>query len=139
MQVCILYCGANQHTKLKSLADAIAIGVEKKGHQTTVLNALVDTDKRLTIYDYLVVLSEPISALSAKIPSYIVKYLENAGQVSGKRCACVISGGIRKNKALLNLMRDVESQGIIIKISEVIKREDEARAFGSHLNVERNY
>lgn len=139
MQVCILYCGANQHTKLKPLADSIAKGIEKQGHQTTVLNALVDTDKRLTIYDYIVVLSEPISAFSAKIPAYIVKYIENAGQVSGKRCACVISGGLRKNKALLNLMHAVESQGIIIKISEVIKKEDEARAFGSHLKVERNY
>ena len=139
MQVCILYCGADQHSKLKSLADSIAIGISKNGHQTAVLNALVDTDKRLTIYDYIVVLSEPIFLFSAKTPGYIVKFLENAGQVSGKRCACAISGGIRKNKALLNLMRDVESQGIIIKISEIIKNSGEAVAFGSHLKVERNY
>lgn len=139
MQVCILYCGVDQNTKLKALADSIATGINKNGHQTAVLNALVDTDKRLTIYDYLVVLSEPISLFSSKVPSYIVKFLENAGMVSGKRCACLISGGFRKNKALLNLMRDVESQGIIIKIGEFLKNSDEGRAFGSHLNVERNY
>ena len=139
MQVCILYCGVNQNTKLKSLADAIATGIGKNGHQTAVLNALIDTDKRLTIYDYLVIISEPVSVFSANVPSYISKFLEGAGTVSGKRCACVISGGIRKNKALLNLMHEVESQGIIIKTSEILKKEDEARAFGSHLKVERNY
>ena len=71
MQVCILYCGVNQNTKLKSLADAIATGIGRNGHQTAVLNALIDTDKRLTIYDYLVIISEPVSAFSANVPSYI--------------------------------------------------------------------
>ena len=67
MQVCILYCGVDQNTKLKALADSIATGISKNGHQTAVLNALVDTDKRLTIYDYIVVLSEPISLFSSKV------------------------------------------------------------------------
>ena len=141
MQVCVVYGGKSKDSpKLKAIAEAISKGLETQGNITsTVFNMSVDNDKRLTIYDYLVVVSEPISFFSAKIPAYIQKYLENAGTVSGKRAACVISGGMRSSKALLNLMKVTEGQGIILKTSDIIKKEGDAKAFGSHLNVERNY
>ena len=141
MQVCVVYGGkTSDATKLKAIADAISNGLESQGNiKADVFNMAVDTAKRLTIYDYMVVVSEPISFFSGKVPAFISKYLENAGTVSGKRAACVISGGARSSKALLNLMKITEGQGIILKTSEVVKNADEAKAFGSHLNVERNF
>ena len=141
MQVCIIYGGnSRENPKLKKIAEAISKGIESQGtSNVAIFNMMTDTDKRLTIYDYIVVVSEPVSVLSAKVPPYISKFLENAGSVSGKRAACVVSGGLRAQKALLNLMKITEGQGIILKTSDIIKKEDEAKAFGSHLNVERNY
>jgi len=141
MQVCIIYGGNSKgNSKLKEISEAIAKGVEKQGiSNVSIYNMMTDNDKRLTIYDYLVVVSEPISFLSGKVPSYISKFLENAGTVSGKRAACVITGGLRGQKALLNLMKITEGQGIILKTSDIIKKEDEAISFGAHLNVERNF
>lgn len=141
MQVCIVYGGKTKESpNLKSISTAIASGLESQGNVTvTTLNMSTDTDKRLTIYDYLVIVSEPISFFSAKVPSYIPKFLENAGSISGKRAACVVSGGLRSAKALLNLMKMAEGQGIILKTSDIIKKEGEAKSFGAHLNVERNF
>ncbi len=141
MQVCVVYgAKAKENTKMRNIAEAISKGIESQGiSNVNVFNMMVDNDKRLTIYDYIVVVSEPISFFSGKIPQYISKYLENAGTVSGKRAACVITGGLRASKALLNLMKITEGQGIILKTSDILKKEDEAKAFGAHLNVERNF
>ncbi len=139
MKVCILCSSSGNIEKLKDIGKAIAIGLESQNHSADVLDTKADTDKKLTIYDYLVVISEPVSAFSGKIDERIGKYLENAGMVSGKRAATVIVGGLMKQKAMSNLMRIVEGQGIILKTSEFIKSAGEAKAFGSKLNVERNY
>lgn len=141
MQVCIVYGGnSKENPKVRSIAEAIGKGLESQGNSNVAIyNMSIDTDKRLTIYDYIVVVSEPVSFFSGKVPAYISKYLEGAGTVSGKRAACVITGGLRSNRALLNLMKITESQGIILKTSDIIKKADEAKAFGAHLNVERNF
>ena len=52
--------------------------------------------------------------------------------------AFVTGSGLRKNKTLLNLMKAMEGEGMILKLSEVIKNPDEAQAIGKRLNVERN-
>ena len=49
-----------------------------------------------------------------------------------------ISGGLRKGRTLQNLMKIMESEGMILKLSEVISKPDEATAIGKRLNVERN-
>lgn len=142
MQVCVLYaCAGKDDSKVKAIADAIAKSIERQGSSSTVVyNMSTDTDKRLTLFDYLVFVSEPISFFSSKIPSYIQKYIENAGQVSGKRAACVITGkSMFQSKALMNLMKITEGQGIILKTSDIINKTGDATAFGAHLNVERNY
>ena len=121
MQVCILYAGKTRESdKLKAISEALA--------------------KRLTIYDYIVIGTEPVSFFSASIPGDIAKYLAGSGTVSGKRCMAFVSGsGMRKNRTLLNLMKTMESEGMILKFSEVINKPDEAQAVGKRLNVERNY
>ena len=46
--------------------------------------------------------------------------------------------GKTPGKALLNLMKAMEGEGMILKLSEIIKKPEEAMAIGKRLNVERN-
>ena len=138
MQVCILYAGrSNESPKLRSIAEGLAKGISAQGHMPTVINMNADQE-RLSIYDYVIIGTEPASMFSAKVPERISRYLAQAGAVSGKRCMAFVSGGLRKNKTLLNLMKAMEGEGMMLRTSEVITKADEALAIGKRLNVERN-
>ncbi len=139
MQVCVVYAGKDREgTALRTIAQALAQGLNAQGHQTDVVNAYTD-DTRLTRYDYVIIGSEPVSFFSARIPEILSKFLAQAGTVSGKRCLAFISGGLRKGKTLQNLMKTMEKEGMILKLSEVITKPGEAMAIGKRLNVERNF
>ena len=139
MQVCVVYAGKDREgTALRTIAQALAQGLNAQGHQTAVVNAYTD-DTRLTRYDYVIIGSEPVSFFSARIPEILSKFLAQAGTVSGKRCLAFISGGLRKGKTLQNLMKTMEKEGMILKLSEVITKPGEAMAIGKRLNVERNF
>ena len=138
MQVCVLYAGRTRDGgKLPALAKAVAKGIEFQGHQVDVIN-MYEEGVRLTIYDYVVIGSEPVSFFSAQVPSQIAKFLAQAGTVSGKRCFAFISGGLRKGRTLQNLMKAMEHEGMYLRLSDIISKEDAAIAIGKRLNVERN-
>ena len=140
MKVCILICPKNGDSEnLKKIAASCAQGLEANGTQSDIFNVAVDTDKRLTLYDYLIFIAEPMSSFGKNITPTLKKFLENAGVVSGKRAATILVGGIRKTATMATLMRIVESEGIILKTSEFIKKPGEAKAYCSRLNIERNY
>ena len=140
MQVCILYAGKSRESdRLKAVSEALARGLAGNGHIADVVNMRTE-EKRLTIYDYVIIGTEPVSFFSASVPGEIAKVLAAAGAVSGKRCMAFVTGsGLRKNKTLLNLMKAMEGEGMILKLSEVIKNPGEAQAIGKRLNVERNF
>ena len=138
MQVCVLYAGRTRESdRLSGLAKAVAKGIETQGHQVDVIN-MYEEGVRLTIYDYVVIGSEPVSFFSAQVPQQISAFLAQAGTVSGKRCFAFISGGLRKGKALQNLMKAMEHEGMYLRLSDIITKKDAAEAIGKHLNVERN-
>ena len=138
MQVCVLYAAKTREGgKLADIAKAMAKGIESQGHRVDVVN-MYEEGIRLTVYDYVVIGSEPVSFFSAKVPQIISKFLENAGTVAGTRCLAFITGGLRKGGTLQSLMRTMEHDGMYLKLSEVITKSDEALAIGKRLNVERN-
>ncbi len=138
MQICIVSAGRTRESgRLTELCQAMARGIESQGHQVDVIN-MHEGGKRLTIYDYIVIGSEPVSFFSARVPGDLSRFLAESGSVSGKRCMAFITGGLRKGKTLQNLMRIMESEGMILKFSEVIANAGQATVVGKHLNVERN-
>ena len=140
MQVCIVYLSKGKDSpRLRSISEGLRKGLEGQVHNVDILNIADSDGTRLTIYDYVIIGTEPVSFFSAGVSPSLRKFLENAGMVSGKRCMAFVSGGLRKNRLLLNLMKEMESQGMILKLSEIIRKEDEALAIGKRLNVERNY
>ena len=138
MQVCILIAGKDRSGgKLKALAEGLSQGLQGQGHTVDIINIYTE-QARLTLYDYILIGSEPVSTFSAAIPEALKKYLAGAGTVSGKRCFAFIPGCLRKNKTLHNLMRIMESEGMMLKMSEIITKKDEAVAIGKRLRIERN-
>lgn len=138
MQVCVLIAGKDRSGgKLKVLAEGLSKGLQGQGHTVDIIN-IYSEQVRLTIYDYVIVGSEPVSLFSATIPSELKKFLRGSGTVLGKRCFAFVSSCLRKNKTLHNLMRTMESEGMLLVSSEIIKSKDEAAAIGKRLKVERS-
>lgn len=138
MNICVIVAPSDGKDKLSEIAKGFVDGFSSNGHNVTVISVLHDSDKRITIYDYVVVLAEPVSFFSGKITAKLKTYLSGAGAVSGKRASVFISGGLRKNKALQNLMHTVESEGVILKSGDIIKNREDAKVIAMHLNIERN-
>ena len=138
MNIAILYGGPSSASqKLENISKSLAKGLEEQGHIVRLLNAYVDTDQRLTYYDFIIVGSEPQGFLSAKIPSQVSKFLREVTGAAGKRSLCFISGGLRANGALQNLMKIMEGEGMFLTLSEIISKDSDAYLRGKHLKLER--
>lgn len=126
----------DQNSKIDSISSSLRKGFERNGHNVDIVFSSKDGNKNLTLYDFLMVVSYPVSPFSSKIPTGLSRYLSSCGKVSGKRACCILSGfSLFKNKALQNLMRETESEGIIIKTAEIINKADEAEAYALHINL----
>ena len=141
MRICVLYGGVPAgNAKLKALAEGMAKGLSSSGeHIVEIFDMTLEQGKRVSAYDYIVVLSQAESFFSKKVPSCVSDFLKSAGSISGKRCSCFISANsLRKSRVLHNLMFVMESEGIYLKLSDVLKNADMAFAVGKRLHVERN-
>ena len=138
MQVCILTVSSNNND-LSKAAKAIAKGIEANSHIVKILDMSKDVEK-LTIYDYIVIIANSTTFFGGKVNPNLPKYLAQAGQVSGKRSAAFITGNcIKKQKTLNTLMKVMESEGMLIKYSNILKNESSASYYGKILKIERNF
>ena len=138
MQVCILTVSSNNND-LSKAAKAIAKGIEANSHIVKILDMSKDVEK-LTIYDYIVIIANSTTFFGGKVNPKLPKYLAQAGQVSGKRSAAFITGNcIKKQKTLNTLMKVMESEGMLIKYSNILKNESSASYYGKILKIERNF
>ena len=138
MNVAIVYIGRDrQNQKLEDIARALAKGLSTQGHDCTVLNGWNDTDKRLTYFDYVVVGTESDGLLSAKIPSQVKQYLRISG-AAGKRSLGFIIKTLRSGKTLSNLMKAMESEGMMLNCSDIIRNTRDAESVGKHISINRN-
>ncbi len=138
MKVCVLFCGnqANDQ-KLKMLASKMAEGIASNGHDVDVFDMSLEMGKIVSFYEYIVVISTAVSYFSKSVPSDVSKFLRAAGTVSGKRCSCYISKScLRKGRVLQTLMHTLESEGMYLKVSDVLPNGNYAYAVGKRLHVE---
>ena len=141
MRICILYGGIGAgNAKLKALAEGMSKGLSSSGeHIVEIIDMKLELGKRVSPFDYVVVISQAESFFSKKVPSIVSDFLKSAGSISGKRCSCFISSNcLRKNGVLHNLMHVMENEGMYLKLSDVLKSSDMAYAVGKRLHVERN-
>lgn len=141
MRICILYGGATaSNVKMRALAEAMSKGLSTSGeHVVEIVDMKLEQGKRVSSYDYIVVISQAENFFSKKVPACVSDFLKSAGSISGKRCSCFISSNcLRKSRVLHNLMYVMESEGMYLKLSDVLKNADMAYAVGKRLHVERN-
>ena len=141
MRICILYGGTSAgNEKLRGFSEGMSKGISSSGeHIVDTFDMKLEQGKRISSYEYVVVISQAESLFSKKVPSIVSDFLKSAGSISGKRCSCFISSNcLRKNKVLHNLMYVMESEGMYLKLSDVLKNANMAYAVGKRLHVERN-
>lgn len=137
MRVCIVLMYANSKTKLEKIAKGLSEGLSSQGHQVTIIDAALESDKKLSMYDYVAVGTESISFFGGKIPQKLSQYLSQSGSISGKKAFAFISNtGLRKGKTLSLLMKVMESEGMFLKYSEVLSTYEESKTLGKKLHID---
>ncbi|MBO4424736.1 MAG: flavodoxin family protein [Spirochaetales bacterium] len=138
MRVCVLFCGRQANDRvLKELATKLADGISSNGHTVEVFDMNLEMGKIISLYDYVVVISTATSYFSKYIPDNVSKFLKAAGSVSGKRCSCYISKNCgRKARVLQTLMSTMESEGMYLKVSDILPNGNYAYAVGKRLHVD---
>jgi hypothetical protein len=114
---------------------ALAKGIESMGHRVDVLDAWTEDGFRLPGYEYIVVCAEAVSFFGGKMPDALTKVL-SAGHVDGKKSAAFLKkSGPFTSKALSNLMRAMEKEGMYINWSEIILSTPQAEALGKRIGA----
>ena len=136
MRTAVIFFAGKNRERLLNLAKALARGIEAQGHQVDIIDGDHDVNTRLTIYQYIAIGTEAISGFGGKIPEKISTFLASAGMVSGKRCfAFVAKTTLGSQKALSRLMKQMESEGMYLKYSEVFSSQVEAEEVGKRLHI----
>jgi len=137
MRIAVVFFGEKRRDKLLSVSKSLAKGIESQGHQVDIIDGTRDVNTKLTIHQYVAVGSEAVTAFKGRIPEKVSAYLANAGMVAGKRSfAFVIKTFFGAAKALFNLMKSMEREGMYLKFSEIIDSDVAAEEIGKRLHVD---
>lgn len=121
---------------LGTLANQVAEGMRAKGHQVDLLDAKDDVGIRLAGYEYVAVCTEPLSFLSGKIPGRLSASLSAASSLVGKRSAAFLrKSGLFSAKAMANLMRAMEKEGMTVNWTDFLLSADQALALGKGMDA----
>jgi hypothetical protein len=108
--------------------------MESMGHRVDVVDAWTDDGRRLPGYEYVAVAAEAL--FGGRMPEPLGKILAAAGSLAGKKSAAFL----RKTspftgKALANLMRAMEKEGMRVNWSDVILGPAQAEALGKRIGA----
>ncbi|MGM0431587.1 MAG: flavodoxin family protein [Spirochaetota bacterium] len=136
MNVCILAFNHAGASKFDDIIQGLAKGIGANGHRVDIINGLLETGKKVSFYDYIVLGTTAAGSFGGSIPQSISAFLGQCGTVTGKRSfAFVHKGGLRKHKTLKKLMSSMEHEGMFLKYSEIISNADEAVEIGKRLHI----
>ena len=115
---------------------ALAKGMELMGHRVDVINAWTDDGMRLPGYEYIVVVSEPASFFSAKIPEMLPKMLSAGSSLGGRKSAAFVKkSGLRSDKTLNNVMKAMEKEGMVVNWCDILFNAPHAEAMGKRIGA----
>jgi len=115
---------------------SLAKGMEAMGHRADVIDAWTEDGFKLPGYEYVAVVTEPNSFFSGKIPLNIQKILSAGSSLVGKKSAAFVKkSGLFTNRALFNLMRAMEKEGMRINWSDILFNPEHAQAMGKHIGA----
>jgi hypothetical protein len=115
---------------------ALAKGMESMGHRVDVLDAWTEDGFRLPGYEYIAVIAEPVSLFGGKLPEVIPKVLAAGGSLGGKKSAAFLKKTTPFTaKALANLMRAMEKEGMLVNWSDVLLSPAQAEFLGKRIGA----
>jgi len=105
------------------------------GHRVDVLDAWTEDGYKLPAYEYIAVCAEAASLWGGKMPEALSKILASASNLTGKKSAAFLkkTGPFFVNRALCNLMKAMEKEGMLVNWSEVILSSAHANAMGKRI------
>jgi hypothetical protein len=117
----IVVIAAPAHKKgIPAYVTALGKGMEAMGHRVDVLDAWTGDPYRVPAYEYVVVAAEAVSLFGGVMPAALGRILSSGGLVGKKSAAFLKKTGPFPGKAMANLMRDMEKEGMYINWSDII-------------------
>ncbi len=136
MRTAVIFFSSDRRERILNITRALAKGIEAQGHQTDIIDGDHDINAKLTIYQYIVIGTEPASALGGRIPSKIEGFLMSSGMITGKKSyAFVTKNFFGSGKALSRLMKSMEKEGMFLKNSGILNSPQEAEEIGKRLHI----
>jgi hypothetical protein len=117
---------------------SLARGMESMGHRVDIIDAWTEDGFRLPGYEYVAVCAEAASSWGGGMPEALAKVLGGGGSgLQGKKSAAFLkkTGPFFINKALSNLMKAMEKEGMMINWSEIILNGPQAEALGKRIGA----
>lgn len=128
---------AQPGSDLLSLAKALARGLGiRTGFSVDVLELSQCLDRSLTPYSYLAFGCTVRSWFKGRLDPRWAQVLPKCGNLVGKKgFAFTEARLLGSQRTLLNLMKQLESQGLFLRSSEILSDETVAEAVGQELKV----
>jgi menaquinone-dependent protoporphyrinogen IX oxidase len=115
---------------------SLAKGMESMGHRVDIIDIWKEDGMKLPGYEYIAVTAEPVSFFSGKINDKIPRILAAGSSLSGKKSAAFIKKtGFFSSRALSNLMRSMEKEGMVVNWSDLLLNNPHAEAMGKHIGA----
>ena len=126
-----------QRKGIPEYVKSLARGMEAMGHRVDVLDAWTEDGFRLPGYDYVAVCAEAVSPWGGKMPEPLQKVLSVGSGLVGKKSAAFLkkTSPLFINKALTNLMKAMEKEGMLINWSEILINSSQAQALGKRIGA----
>ena len=115
---------------------ALAKGMEAMGHRVDMIDAWTEDGMRLPGYEYVVVAAESVSLIGGKMPDPLARVLSAGSSLVGKKSAAFLKKtGPFTGKALANLMRAMEKEGMLVNWSDIIFNPPHAESLGKRIGA----
>ncbi|WP_304221598.1 hypothetical protein [Gracilinema caldarium] len=135
MRIALVYA-YKKKSPVSETVKALAKGMESMGHRVDLLDAWTDDGLRLPGYEYIVVAAESVSLFGGRMPEKLSKILSTASSLLGKKSAAfLIKTTPWTVKAMTNLMRVMEKEGMFVNWSDIILNQDQAEALGKRIGA----
>jgi len=135
MRIAVISAPA-QRKKAPDYIEALAKGMESMGHRVDIIDAWTEDGMRLPGYEYIAVVTEPISLFSGKIIPNIAKILSAGSSLVGRKGAAFVKkSGLFTNKALALLMKAMEKEGMRVNWSDILFNAPHAQAMGKYIGA----
>jgi|GEM_PF-409476 len=123
MRIAIVYAAHAKHKQsIQEVAKSFSRFFQSKGYFIDSIDCQNDRGKKLTGYQYIIVISHAVSFYGKEIVPSLREFLVESGELMGKRSCVILMRFFQLSvqKAYLALMKCVESYGIVLHYSQVV-------------------